>query len=68
MRKILDVSFMIGFIGLQVCLALAIFDPYGEWLANKILRAITFGILFVTYPLISIVIKGIPDEERKNSE
>ena len=66
MRKILDVSFMIGFIGLQVCLALAIFDPYGEWLANKILRAITFGILFVTYPL--IYGKGVRNEDGRNSE
>lgn len=60
MNKILNIFFVIGFIGLQVCLALAIFDPYGEWLANRTLRAITFGVLFVTYPLIYVnnIFKG----------
>lgn len=54
MKKILHIFFMIAFIGLQICLALTMFDPCGKWLVSRILRAITFGTLCVTYPLISV--------------
>lgn len=65
MKKILYIFFMIAFIGLQVCLALTIFDPYGEWLVSRIFRAITFGTLLVTYPLISVndMFKGVRNED-----
>lgn len=58
MNKILFILFTIAFVGLIVCVVLTMFDPYGEWLVSRILRAIAFGTLLTTYPLTYINDKG----------
>lgn len=51
MKKMIDILFLITFIGLTVCVVLSALDPYGEWLAHKVLLIITLSMLLVIQPL-----------------